>query len=178
MSALSDLLNGSIPAGTSSRELSRLCNGALSRQTFDNYRKGHHPERPDDDVLIVFHELLKIPIQKLREAGNRPPGEASPWEPPSSANLMNQRQRDAVTELIRSFIETIGAANAIPTDQTSPTRASSKAGQAQEKVSVVGAAVNDTQNGTIANIVGTEPGDENTGMDGTEDGESGEHLSG
>ena len=130
MTALSDLISQHIPKGMSSRELERQCDGAISRATIDNYRAGRHPKNPDDSTLRIFHELLGIPIRELRAAANKPVGEPGIWAPPTEANLMNQRQRDAVTELIRSFVKTQGAHNAVET--TPPSGTSPEGDQAQE----------------------------------------------
>jgi hypothetical protein len=108
VSALSDLLNQYIPEGVSNRELARKSEGAISRATIDKYRAGEHGDQPSEAVLRAFHELLAIPLPRIRAAAGLPPGEAKPWVPPVEADLMSRRQRRAVTELIRSFVERQG----------------------------------------------------------------------
>lgn len=103
MSALSDLLRENIPDGWSNREIARRSNGALSRATVDKYLSDRHG-RPTPEVIQAFHDVLQIPLERLREAAALPIGEAEPWTPPEEANLMSHRQRAAVEELIRSFV--------------------------------------------------------------------------
>lgn len=120
MTALSALLKAHVPKEIrSNRELAKLV--GISRGTIDNYMAGRHPANPSDEVLNAFHLALHIPIQELRDAAGQPHGESQPWEPPSEANLMDRRQRDAVTELIRSFVATQGGtADGTATDPTTP----------------------------------------------------------
>lgn len=108
MSALSDLLNQAIEArfpDSSNRYLAKRA--GISRGTVDNYRNGV-VVKPTEEVLQAFHALLGVPIQDLRVAAGLPRGEAEPYEAPAEANLLDDRQRNAVDELIRSIVATRG----------------------------------------------------------------------
>jgi Helix-turn-helix len=131
VSDLSDLLNRHIPEGVTNRELERQCGGAISRSTINKYRNGTHGD-PTEEVLRVFHEMLRIPMTELRAAADQSPGESGPWVPPVEADRMDGRQRKAVKELIRSFVATQGAGNALPADQASPSGTSDETQEGQE----------------------------------------------
>ncbi|WP_230872113.1 hypothetical protein [Mycobacterium canetti] len=106
MSALSDLLNRYIAdkyGDVSNRELARKSDGALSRATIDNYRRGNHGT-PTAEILLAFHNLTSAPMADMRRAAGIPTGERTPWQPPPEADLMSRRQRRAVTDLIRSMV--------------------------------------------------------------------------
>ena len=108
MSALSDLLNQAIAAkfpDSSNRDLAKRA--GVSRGTVDNYRNGV-VVKPTEDVLQAFHALLGVPIQDLRLAAGLPRGEAEPYKAPAEANLLDDRQRNALDELIRSIVATRG----------------------------------------------------------------------
>ncbi len=118
MSALSELLNRAFAErypDTSNRKIAD--EAGVSRGTIDNYRRGTHPAVPSDEVLSAFHKLLKIPMSELREAAGLPVGEDVPYVPPREANMLSDRQRRALDELIRSFVDTRGASHA---DQPTP----------------------------------------------------------
>lgn len=125
MTALSDLLQRHKRDGESNRQLAARSKGAVSRGTVDKYMSGDHGA-PSEEVLRAFHELLGIPLRELREAAHKPVGEAQQWRPPEVAHLMNRRQRKAVAELIRSFVETQGVAHAVSSDQTASARTSTQ----------------------------------------------------
>ncbi len=107
VSALSDVLNQHIQVkygnDVSNRELARKSGGALSRATIDKYRRGDHGT-PSPEILLAFHSLTGAPLTEMRTAAGMPAGERDPWKPPVEADLMNRRQRKAVTELIRSMV--------------------------------------------------------------------------
>lgn len=107
MSALSELLNRHFELKYGDLSNRRIAQRAgISRGTIDNYRKGTHPARPGDEVLSAFHELLGIPMSRLRDAAGLPTGEEEPYSPPREANLLDHRQRRAIDELIRSIVAT------------------------------------------------------------------------
>ena len=85
---------------------------------------------PDLETLDKIAQALKIPVVKLREAAARPTGTQSAYVPPIEANLLDDRQRRALDELIRSVVASRGAGNAVA-DQTE-SGASTQGGQAQE----------------------------------------------
>lgn len=109
MSALSELLNRHFAdryPEMSNRKIAEV--SGVSRGTIDNYRNGTHPARPSEEVLRAFHELLRIPMPELREAAGVQSGELDPYVPPAEANQLGMRQRRALDELIRAFVEVSG----------------------------------------------------------------------
>lgn len=122
MTALSELLNRAFAEKFPDASNRKIADEAgVSRGTIDNYRNGNHPAVPSDEVLTAFHKLLKIPLGDLREAAGLPVGEDLPYVPPSEANMLNDRQRRALDELIRSFVDTRGVRHAAqPTTPADP----------------------------------------------------------
>jgi hypothetical protein len=110
MSALSRLINQRmVERGIDSgRELARLTEGPARRQgvtpvTSANasiYISGSHG-RPSDRTLKLLAETLSLPLWKLREAADVPPGEPEPYQPPPEADRLNRKQRNAVNTIIR-----------------------------------------------------------------------------
>lgn len=106
MTALSELLAAANTQAWSTREIARRAekNGhMLAQPTVSKYIGGRHG-RPTEAVLAAFSDVLKIPIDELREAAGVPAGAESPWTPPSEANRLDLRQRRALEELIRSMV--------------------------------------------------------------------------
>jgi transcriptional regulator with XRE-family HTH domain len=110
MSALSRLINQrraerGIDSG---RELARLTEAPARRQgvkpvtsaNASTYISGSHG-RPSDRTLKLLAEALSLPLWKLREAADVPPGESEPYQPPPEADRLNRRQRNAVNTIIR-----------------------------------------------------------------------------
>jgi hypothetical protein len=110
MSALSRLINQRMRERgiDSGRELARLTEGPARRQgvtpmTSANasiYISGSHG-RPSERTFNLLAEALSLPLWKLREAADVPPGESEPYQPPPEAARLNRRQRNAVDEVIR-----------------------------------------------------------------------------
>lgn len=65
------------------------------------FRDGHG--QPSMGVVVGLAMALHIPSQELRELAGIP-AEGEPWMPPAESRMMNDRQRRAVTELIRSMV--------------------------------------------------------------------------
>lgn len=76
----------------------------VGESTVIPYFNGSH-RGTNDKVLVALADVLNLPVTRLRELAEVPAGEASPWSPPLEANMMNDRQRKAVDELIRSFVK-------------------------------------------------------------------------
>lgn len=108
MTALSDLLKTSIDNGTTVPEaLTRMRKSGNPLDKAQVYRavKGQHAKRPTERVLTGLSVGFKIPVTRLREAVNAPAGELGRYVPPREADRLNQRQRNALSELIRSIGE-------------------------------------------------------------------------
>lgn len=104
MSALSEALVEANVDQLSAREIARRTGDRVSFSQLAKYFKPVHP-RPGEEVLLVFSEVLNIPMPKLRSLAGQPAGESTPYEPPSEANRLDGRQRRVVNELIRMLAE-------------------------------------------------------------------------
>lgn len=104
VSDLADLIRETVP-DWSNRRIAKVADVAPG--TIDGIMRGDRT--PAVDTLDKIAHALKLPVERVREAAGQPRGEAAPYTPPSEANLLDDRQRRAIDELIRSFIETRGA---------------------------------------------------------------------
>lgn len=97
------------------------------------FRDGHG--QPSMGVVVGLALALKIPSQELRVLADIP-AEGQPWMPPVEARYLDDRQRRAVDELIRSIVATRGAEHAdqsqSPTGTPAQPDASSETGENQE----------------------------------------------
>lgn len=103
MSKFSDRLNearGEESIRSVSARAARL--GHVGESTlYPYFRDGHG--QPSMGVVVGLASALHVPVDELRSlAGIRAPG--APWIPPQEAQLMSERQRKAVEELIRSMV--------------------------------------------------------------------------
>jgi hypothetical protein len=133
VSKLSDRLNrarGDESIRSVSARAAKL--GQVGESTLHPYFRDGHP-RPTMPVVVALALALKIPSDELRELAGIP-AEGQPWIPPAESRLMNDRQRRAVTELIRSFVQTRGAGHAVPTDSSLSPEAAGAAPQAAEEI--------------------------------------------
>ncbi|WP_322544458.1 hypothetical protein U2G91_15800 [Rhodococcoides fascians] len=106
MSHLSEYLQAH-KGDRSIREIGRECGRRghdVGESTVIPYFKGSN-RGTSDKVLIALADVLNLPVTRLRELAEKPAGESSPWSPPVEANMMNDRQRKAVDELIRAFVK-------------------------------------------------------------------------
>lgn len=127
MSALSDLLTqakGDRTVRDVGRSVAKKYD--VGESTVIPYFSGKHGV-PQDRVLVALAHELGLDIGDLREAAGLPRGEREPYTPPSEANLLSKRQRDAIDELIRSFVETTGERDGV--EVAAQQDASSEAGQ-------------------------------------------------
>lgn len=104
--------------------------GGVGESTLHPYFRDGHP-RPTMPVVVALALALQIPSQELRELAGIP-AEGEPWMPPAESRLMSDRQRRAVTELIRSFVPTQGAENVTPIDSPTQSDASTEAAETEE----------------------------------------------
>lgn len=114
MSAFSELLKANFPEGWSNREVARRAedlNIKLSRATVDKYTSDSHGV-PKEPTVRAFHHVLGIPLQDLRLAARVRVGEAGSWKPPAEADRLTDRQRRALTDLIRAIVAPDSSHNA------------------------------------------------------------------
>ncbi len=104
MSALSDYLNGHIPADWAKRDVVQALEDTLDRTTVYRYLAGTHSRTPPEYVLKAFAEALGCSIKELREAAGAALGEDDPWVPPLEANRLTYPQRGALENLIRTMV--------------------------------------------------------------------------
>ena len=76
------------------------------------FRDGHG--RPTAQVVKALAKALGIATDELWILADMP-SDGGPWSPPDESRFMNDRQRQAVAELIRSFVQTQGAAHDVET---------------------------------------------------------------
>lgn len=107
VSDLADLIRETVPDWSNRRIADAV---GVSPESVNRIMKGKGD--PSPDTLDKIAHALKLPVERVREAAGQPRGEAAPYTPPSEANLLDDRQRRAIDELIRSFIETRGAPHA------------------------------------------------------------------
>lgn len=104
----------------------------VGESTVIPYFSGKHGA-PQDRVLVALANELSLDIEELRTLAGLPAGERDPYVPPPVANLLSRRQRDAIDELIRSFVDTEGGRDGV--EGATQSGASSEAGEG-EKTSV------------------------------------------
>lgn len=78
----------------------------LSGPTVDRIMNGIG--QPKVETVDKIAHALGIPVERAREAAGKPRGTARPYTPPAEANLLDERQRRAIDELIRAFVHTEG----------------------------------------------------------------------
>lgn len=105
MTRLSDALNEANERGLSAREIANAAKPPISHTTVARFLAGTHGRRPSDDSLKSLASVLKISVMELRQLADLPAGENRPYVPPAEASQLNDRQREAVNELIRSIVE-------------------------------------------------------------------------
>lgn len=121
MSALSDLLNEA-RGDLSVREVGRrVAKHGIGESTIIPYFNGRHGT-PSVQVLNALAKVLPVGLGQLYTAVGLSAGENEPYEPPIEATMLTRRQRLALDELIRSFVDTRGATHADqpPTPATPP----------------------------------------------------------
>jgi transcriptional regulator with XRE-family HTH domain len=103
VSALSRRLQEANVEGWSGREIARRSGDAINQATVNKYLNGGHPRVPSEEVLHVFSDVLGVPLTELRHLAGLPAGELGPYQPPQEANRLDERQRKALSELIRAI---------------------------------------------------------------------------
>lgn len=134
MSKLSDRLNqarGDESIRSVSARAAKL--GHVGESTlYPYFRDGHG--QPSMGVVVGLAMALRIPSQELRELAGIP-AEGQPWMPPQESRSLDDRQRRALDELIRSIVATRGADNAIEStvpDSPAPSGAPTEADKVEE----------------------------------------------
>lgn len=112
MSTFADLIREALP-DDSRREIARKT--GVAPETINRIMRDEGD--PDAATVDKIAHALKLDVQKAREAVDKPRGESSPYEPPAEANLLDERQRRAVDEIIRVIVASQGVGNAVETTQ-------------------------------------------------------------
>lgn len=97
MSDLADLIRSKAP-DLSNRQIAERA--GLRPGTVDRVMNG--VGQPKVETVDKIARALKIPVERAREAAGKPRGSSEPYAPPAEARLLDQRQRQALDELIRS----------------------------------------------------------------------------
>ncbi|ORI13475.1 hypothetical protein BJI47_22795 [Rhodococcus sp. 1168] len=108
VSKLSDLLNSQPVTARQAAEIADKRGVPLPYGTIAAYWSGRHG-RPSAQTLERLAEVLTIPIEQLQKAAWNKTAPVETWNPPAEVRLLNERQRRALDELIRSFAATQGA---------------------------------------------------------------------
>ena len=113
MTALSDRLNEAKgKTGLDDVVLRAEAKGhTVHRATFANYFKGKHAKRPSEDVLQALADGLGLKVTELRDLAGQRRGELGPYRPTALANRLNNDQRKALDELIRTIVTQEGNAS-------------------------------------------------------------------
>jgi transcriptional regulator with XRE-family HTH domain len=106
MTDLSELLQRANAANRlTTRARSKRIDGRLNFATIAAYQAGRHAARPDAETLQALADAYDLPLREVQAAANSAVGEGE-WEPPPEATQLTRRQQDALTELIRSIVNT------------------------------------------------------------------------
>ncbi len=105
MSKLSNLLNSQPVTARQAAEIADKRGITLPYGTIAAYWSGRHG-RPSARTLERLAEVLAIPLGQLQVAAWNRTAPAEDWTPPPEVRLLNDRQRRALDELIRSFAAT------------------------------------------------------------------------
>lgn len=124
MSDLADLISAKAE-GMSNRQIAEKA--GVRAGTVDRIMNG--VGTPKVETLDKIAHALAIPVQEIREAAGRPPGQRSVYTAPPESRLLDSRQRRALDELVRSFV-TGGVSDGVEdaTQQDAP----SEAGQGEK----------------------------------------------
>ncbi|MFW0790053.1 hypothetical protein [Gordonia sp. CPCC 205333] len=118
MSALSDLLNGgNVTARQAADKAEALC-VKLPYGTIAAYWSGRHG-KPSATTLSRLAQVVPFTEKQLQEAAWNVTAPLGPYRPPEESLLLDQRQRRAVDELIRSIVTKQGANDGVE-DATKP----------------------------------------------------------
>ncbi|AZG43485.1 hypothetical protein [Gordonia insulae] len=107
MSPLSDLLTQA-RGDRSVRDVGRAVakKYGVGESTVIPYFSGNH-RTPQDRVLVALAKELSLNIGELRQVAGLPRGEREPYVPPTDANLLTERQRRLVDEVIRTLVDSM-----------------------------------------------------------------------
>lgn len=97
MSDLADLIRSKAP-DLSNRQIAERA--GLRPGTVDRVMNG--VGQPKVETVDKIAQALKIPVEQAREAAGKPRGSSELYVPPAEARLLDERQRLALDELIRS----------------------------------------------------------------------------
>jgi hypothetical protein len=106
MSTFSDLLNEHLPDGWSGRRLAREAQKLgfdLSSATANNYLRDGHGAPGEQVIQALAGTIPAVTVEQLRRAAGVQEGESEPYVPPAESARLSRRQREAISELIRSI---------------------------------------------------------------------------
>lgn len=174
---IKDLIRAALDNGKTVRQLEADSGGRVRFQTFQelsnaapkNFPRDVHETItgmalalavPETTIVLAYAQGLGIRISATSPFALRVPPGVDGLEPALQGSLLG---------LMRAVVRAV--------DNPPQSGTSGQAGKGQE-VSVVAPAVDDTQNRPMFDLLGTDPGGEDTRMNGAEDSEDGEHFGG
>lgn len=135
MSALSDLLNSQPITARQAAEKAASEGIDLRYGTIAAYWSGRHG-RPTRETLAKLAKVLPLTEERLQRAAWNASAPLGPWVPPEASALLDQAQRRALDQLIKSIVRTKGAPHAdqspTPTDSSPSSGAPGQAGEGEE----------------------------------------------
>lgn len=111
MSRLSELLTSALPTGWTGNGISRAAQDrgyTLSPTTVLAYVNGAHAQKPSDQVLRAFADVLDVELDELREAAGDPLP-STQYRLPPYADQLTPQARAAVSELVRLLVDSRSA---------------------------------------------------------------------
>jgi len=103
VSKLSELLNerNSGPR-LSIREIGRR--SGVSHGIVSAMFRGTYGSRPTRETIEGLASVLPVTVAELREAADLPPDTGTPWSLPEEARYLDERQRAALAQLIKTMV--------------------------------------------------------------------------
>lgn len=104
VTALSDLLNSGSLSARQAADRAASTGVNLPYGTIASYWAGRHG-KPSPATITKLAAVVEFTEAQLQQAAWGVTAPLGPWTPPPESQLMSDRQRNAVTELIRSFVQ-------------------------------------------------------------------------
>lgn len=116
--------------GKSNRKIAE--EAGVAPATVDRMMNGDVDSKVDN--LDKVAAALGVPEREARYLAGLPPVSGGPYSAPSESRLLDDRQRSALDELIRSIVATKGTGRAVPSPQTASSGTPQTVHEAQEEI--------------------------------------------
>lgn len=87
----------------------------INRATVDRYVRGEQAKKPPEATLQALAAGLNLDVRELRALARMPRGELGPWKPVPQSSRLDQDQRDALDQLIKTITASQEADDGTPT---------------------------------------------------------------